>query len=186
MLVLILGASGIGKSTVIDSLTENHGWLALTSYVTRPAREGETHKRAISDSEYEAMATRGEFWSDVSQSGYRYALLSSEVNQALCDPRQIYVVDYGLENRDVFFKDHSYCTVYLTVDSKIALEERLSAAGRSERLAAALATFDDLERWYSTFGRVEGALRIVNPVGAQLQVASEINRVARLRISNLP
>ncbi len=43
MIIVLLGASGSGKSTIENELATHHGFEKIISYTTRPPRDGETN-----------------------------------------------------------------------------------------------------------------------------------------------
>jgi len=73
-LLLLLGPSGVGKSTIIkDMLARDRRFVYVTPYMTRPLRKGETDKISISDAELDTMIAGNQFWSVNTLYGVRYA-----------------------------------------------------------------------------------------------------------------
>ena len=53
---LIVGQSGSGKTTIVNTLEEKYGLKSIQSYTTRPKRsENETGHTFISDEEYDKL-----------------------------------------------------------------------------------------------------------------------------------
>ena len=75
--LIIVGPSGVGKSTLIKSLTDKHPekFGFSVSYTTRASREGEIHGKNyffISKEEFENMIKNDDFieWCQVHQNMY--------------------------------------------------------------------------------------------------------------------
>lgn len=85
-IVAITGASATGKSTLTTGLlkTLRNAWL-LTSVTTRQRRDTdfEGEYEYVSDDEFEAALTRGEFFSHTKVVGHCYGMKTSSVMSAL-------------------------------------------------------------------------------------------------------
>ncbi len=174
MLVLLLGPSGVGKSSIAQRLVEQYDWQPLISLVTRAERTDEIYKVSISPRSYEMLASNGKLWSDIKQNGHRYGLLRNEVQAAIEDKEHFHVVDFGLSSRTAHFSRVEHFAVYLAAESDAALTNRIIAADRSDRIASALATSKELNDWYETTGICEGAKKIITFDGLLADVAAQI------------
>lgn len=180
MLILLLGPSGVGKSSIAQHLVEQSGWLPLISIITRAERADEIFKVSISTRSYEMLASHRKLWSDVEQNGYRYGLLKNEVQAAVEDPKHFYVVDFGLSSRNTFFSDVDHLVVYIAAENDAALKSRIIAAQRPDRVAGALATSKELDAWYESTGVREGVKKIINFDGLLTDVAAQVIRAANI------
>ena len=85
-IVLLIGKSGSGKTTIANQLGEQYGWTQIQSYTTRaPRYPGETGHVFITDEEFDQltdMVAYTEF------SGSRYCATTQQVEE-----NQIYVID---------------------------------------------------------------------------------------------
>lgn len=185
MLVLLLGASGVGKSTIAKLLVDSFGWRPLISWITRPERDDEEFKVAVSNRSYEMLKRHNMLWSDVQQNGHSYGLLRLEVQQAIRDMSALYVVDYGLASRQKYFLDHPHLPVLIAPDQNAALERRLRSAGRLDRLSGALTANAELQEWFETEGSKAGAQRVPNPEGDPRVAAMNVDRLARVALSSI-
>lgn len=176
MLILLFGPSGVGKSAIANRLVEKHSWVPVISWLTRPERPDELFKVSISPSSFDMLAKHGKLWSDIEQNGHRYGLLGCEVRQAIDDPQQFFVLDYGLSSWQRYFVGVPNLPVYVAAGSDASLTRRLVHAGRPDRLAGALRAQDELEAWSSAN---RSAVRIVNADDSLERTVAEIEEAAR-------
>lgn len=93
---MIMGPSGVGKTTLVNELAKRYGYRVVESYTTRPRRTpDETGHTFVSDNEFdklEKLVAYTEF------AGHRYG-----VPQAMIEENDLYVIDpAGVR----FFKSH--------------------------------------------------------------------------------
>lgn len=85
--IVIVGPSGVGKGTVIQGLKERIPELAYSvSATTRKPRPGETDGRDyyfLSEADFQAKVTAGEFVEHARYSGHWYGTLRSEIDRHL-------------------------------------------------------------------------------------------------------
>ena len=62
MLVLFVGVSGAGKTSVMQYLRDNFGWKLVPTVTTREERQGETDKVCVSLSIFHKIETNGVFY----------------------------------------------------------------------------------------------------------------------------
>ena len=82
MIVVLLGASGSGKSTVENILSKNYGYEKIVSYTTRPQRIGETNGKDyhfITNEQFQESLRKGLFaeYDEYSQERF-YGTLKSD------------------------------------------------------------------------------------------------------------
>jgi len=177
MLVLLFGASGVGKSSLGRLLAERHSWVPVMSWITRPERPYELFKVSISERSYDELVRCGKLWSNVEQNGYRYGLLTSEVREAINDPRRFYVLDYSLASWRKYFAEEITFAVFVAAVNDATLTARLARSGRIDRLPGALESQAELEAWCQENRAV---FKIVNEDHALEHTAAEIEAAARL------
>lgn len=110
-ILLLVGKSGTGKSTVEKILAKDYGYKPLKSYTTRkPRYEGEDTHIFVTDVDYEAM--KDEVCAFTEFDGHKYWSTKSQVDES-----DVYIIDP--DGIDYFKKTY-------TGDSKIVVVELLA------------------------------------------------------------
>lgn len=136
MILALSGASGVGKSTVIQSLiARSDKYRRLTTITTRAPRPDDRPKEIIhvSNSEFDELAHSGQFIWEVSIFGNRYASLRSELEAALINHQTVLLCDVApqaIDRLNLLMKEaeaenHTLRKIYLAAPSQIELERRL-------------------------------------------------------------
>lgn len=88
---LVVGPSGVGKTTLVEKLSKDHGLKQVESYTTRPPRyPGETSHIFVSEEEFDRL---GEMVAYTEYNGHRYGVTSDIINS-----HDLYVIDpYGVQ-----------------------------------------------------------------------------------------
>lgn len=88
-LILIVGKSGCGKSTIANKLEKDYGMKSVKSYTTRPIRINDSNDKNthtfITDDEYDNLSS---IIASTEFNGYRYATTQEQLDE--CDT---YVID---------------------------------------------------------------------------------------------
>lgn len=148
--LLLLGPSGVGKSSIIEELIRlDNRFVYISPFMTRPLREGERNKISISDEEMDEMSERGEFLVINELYGVRYATPRHPIEQALKDDN-FPVLDWPIDRVSVMteaFPNQLYI-VYISPPSIEALQQRLARDNRDtdgHRLRSACVELETLE-----------------------------------------
>jgi len=131
--ILLLGPSGVGKTTLIQALNEemDNQLRYVSPYTTRPLREGETDKVSVSHEEFHRMHAQGMFI-------YVKQLYGNFYGTPLHDVRQIYndgnipILDFPIS--DLHLLPHSEMTflpIYILPPSIALWYEQLRNCGRT-------------------------------------------------------
>ena len=110
MIIVLLGASGTGKSTIEKELSDNYGFSKIISFTTRLVRNNEVNGRDyyfVSNEEFQEMLNEGQFaeYEEYSQNRF-YGTLKSD-----------YIED-GTENRVVVLTPNGYKQLQKNIDKK--------------------------------------------------------------------
>jgi len=130
--LLILGPSGVGKSSIIQELCLlDDRFLYISPFTTRPLREGEVDKVHIGDGEMSAMDKEGAFLAVNQLYGTRYATPKAPVVEAL-RTGNFPILDWPvsqMETMEAAFPGKLYA-VYILPPSAEVLADRLRRDGR--------------------------------------------------------
>jgi guanylate kinase len=130
--LLLLGPSGVGKSTLIRELRHlDNRFTYISPYTTRKLREGETDKVSVSDQTLDEMAACGEFLIINEIYGIRYGTPRLPIIEAL-GTGKFPVLDWPISRIDIMTKAFpgKLYTIYVAPPSIEALRERLAKDGR--------------------------------------------------------
>jgi guanylate kinase len=179
MLILILGPSGAGKTTVIEELVSNYKWVPINSYITRPARAREMYKISISEAEYLRLRRAGELFSDLEQHGYCYGTSLQEITAALRDSVP-HVLDFTYTRRQEVFGGREHTAIALLPETDAELVRRLEEAGREDRIDQALRDLLAINDMVSHSGSSEFAVvPVVNLRNQVAQAAAQIDALVK-------
>lgn len=171
-ILLVLGVSGVGKSSIIKELLAlDKRFVYVTPFTTRLSRGvGET-KISISDKEMDRLWIRGELLSVNEIHGIRCGTPLSSITQAL-EQGNIPVLDWPIGQMDVMkqvFLDQ-LCVVYISPPSIESLQQRLMKDGRDTDGHRLQSAHEELEAYESS--RYAGV--------CDFEIVSEENQVSQI------
>ena len=137
MIVVLVGKTASGKTTVANELCKHHGYKRIVTYTTRPMRENEVQDvdyHFISDEQFNKMVENNEFTEykcyNAAHGVRSYASVVTSEQEHSDDCYVIILTPQGL--RDLSKKLSRYIAFYLNVDFKTQLE-RLKKRGDEEQ-----------------------------------------------------
>lgn len=121
-IVLLVGKSGSGKSTIAKKLEDDYGLSQVLSYTTRPIRDGEidnpTHT-FVTDEEFNELTNLVGY---TEFNGYKYCATSQQI-----DDNDIYVIDPdGVEYmREHYSGNKEVVVVYINCPDSVLMDRML-------------------------------------------------------------
>jgi guanylate kinase len=172
---LFVAQSGCGKTTITESLENNHDLKSIQSYTTRPQRcNGETGHIFVSDEEFDKLENLVAY---TLFNNYRYAATAEQV-----DTHDLYVIDpKGVE----YFKEHykgekGIKIIYLTSPLTTRYERMVVRAkhGGASNLDASEAALNritnDVSEFYDYEHKIAHVdLRVVNDETTSIEYLTE-------------
>lgn len=133
--VLLLGPSGIGKTTIINELLgqyENR-FSYIVPYTTRELRVGETDKVHVDDPTFNELEARGKFLYVKQLYGSKYGTPVDLVSHAI-EVGSIPILDFPLSDVNLInSSDFEIIPIYIFPESINAWYHQLSGVGRNQR-----------------------------------------------------
>lgn len=175
--LLLLGPSGVGKTTIIHELRQlDNRFVYISPYMTRPLREGEKDKVPVSGKQMDEMQNRGELLA-INQlfDGIRYGTPRAPIAEALAKD-QFPVLDWPIEKIDVMtqaFPGQLY-VVYVSPPSIEILRQRLALDGRDKAGIRLQNARKELEAYWSASYDGVCDFEIISENGHVLKIAYAI------------
>lgn len=174
--LLLLGPSGVGKTTVMQKLREMDArFVYISPYITRKLRTGEFDKVYVSHKKLDTLVADGKILVVNELYGVRYATPKEKIKRAF-SAGKFPLLDWPIDRLDVMqmhFPDRLF-RVYIRPPSLAVLRERLGQDDRDtnqERLKAATAELKRLRN-----GEYDHLIDycVANPTGGSDAVAEAI------------
>lgn len=140
ILLLIVGKTACGKDSLVNKLCERTNLKAITSYTTRPRREGESDTHIFTTEEiYERMQAENVVAAYTQISGYHYW---TTIDQLYTN--DVYIIDYkGIKTlRELNLPNIRFITIFVNVPDEIR-EERALSKRKDDRLVFRKRSLDE-------------------------------------------
>lgn len=148
-LLLLVGKSASGKTTIANFLEKEHGYKQVQSYTTRPPRyEGETGHIFISDEEFDKL---GKLAAYTLYNGHKYGTTFDQIDE--CD---IYVIDPdGVKTLLKNYKtDRKIFILYFDVGVHTRISRMLERGDHDNKIISRLLE-DEKSDWIKTLRKIE-------------------------------
>jgi guanylate kinase len=150
MLVLLFGVSCVGKTSLIQNLKNNFGWLSIHTYMTREIRLGETEKISVTNDDFIQMDIQKYFMCTNEIFGNKYGTPKNEIEIAVKDNNRYWILDFPISRRHIF-QGYNYIPVIVLASNKEQLIDQINKSNRSDRLTHILKEYDDHYVIYNDF-----------------------------------
>ena len=137
MIIVLVGKTASGKTTVVNELCKHHGYKRIVTYTTRPMRKNEVQDvdyHFISDEQFNKMVENNEFTEykryNTAHGVWSYGSVVTSEQESSDDCYVIILTPQGL--RDLSKKVSRYIAFYLNVSFETQLE-RLKKRGDEEQ-----------------------------------------------------
>jgi guanylate kinase len=127
VLLCILGRTSCGKDTLVNKLCERTGLTSITSYTTRPRRNGEGDTHIFSTKEvYEQMQMEGNVAAYTEIAGNIYWTTIEQLYE-----HSVYIIDYkGIETlRELNLPNLRLVTIFINTPDDVRKERALNKRG---------------------------------------------------------
>lgn len=163
MIIVLLGASGSGKSTIENELTTHHGFEKIISYTTRPPRYGEKDGKDyhfVGNNDFVSMINSGILaeYDEYSQ-GRLYGTLKLDYEEG---NKVVVLTPNGLRNLKQNFPNHKIFSVLVNASLGTRMKRYIDRCGVDQF------TYDDkneisarVERDYAMFLGLEKEVDLV-------------------------
>ena len=174
--LLLLGPSGVGKSTLIKELMNvDSRFVYISPYITRPLREDEKDKIFVTNETMNDMANKGEFLVINEIYGIKYATPRKPIEEAFRSGK-FPVLDWPIHKIGIMtdaFGEQLY-QVYISPPSLEELKVRIDKDNRDQNGARFKEAENELKKFWA--GKFDDVLdiKVVNKVGQFPQIAKAI------------
>ena len=131
MIIIFSGPSGVGKSTIINNLSNDFNFYFSTSHTTRPQRESEIEGKDyyfISEDEFNSMITNDEFLEYERYGSYYYGTSKKELERD-----DFIVLDLEVNGATkLLASNDSYIGIFIDIDDNVLIE-RLNERGHDDQ-----------------------------------------------------
>lgn len=183
-LLLVLGPSGVGKSSIIEEIRRlDKRFISVPTYTTRPLRIQEENKISISSREMFEMRQRNELLEINKLYGNYYATPILPIINALAEDK-FPVLDWPISRLGIMekaFPGQLY-VVYLSPPSMEILEQRLLNDERDINNVRLRRAHEELKAYWSGQYVNLYDLDVISHEGKQTKVAADIFDAYRLSI----
>jgi guanylate kinase len=182
--LLLLGPSGVGKSSIIEELIRlDDRFVYISPYTTRPLRAGEVNKISIGMVEMKEMEKQGKFLVINKLYDISYATPRTPIEEALTTGK-FPVLDWPVSNLRIMTSTFParLFLVYISPPSIEVLKKRLSKDGRDGDGKRLKRGQEELEVYWSSQHAQVYDLEVVAEENMVSSIANEIYKAYRKSI----
>jgi guanylate kinase len=150
MLVILFGASCVGKTSLIQNLKVSFGWSSISTYMTRELRIGETEKQSITNDYFLQMEAEKRFVCVNEIFENKYGTPKDEIEIAVKDRDRYWILDFPISAR-YLLSQYKYISVIVLPSDKDQLIDQITKSNRLDRSEYILKEYDEFYEKYHDF-----------------------------------
>lgn len=176
MLHILVGSSGVGKTSIIEKLNRDYSWQLVETITTRDIRPTDVNKKQVKESEFKQLEEKGCFFAIQNVYKNKYGQLKYAIQKTIENNKENWIFDLSLEAVEPYKKLHPKLYLILPINTQ-QLEKQLST--RSDRIKEAI---NDYQKLWSLKNELEqqGFKIIYNQPDKLEQVIIEILKYSKL------
>lgn len=174
--LLIMGPSGVGKSTIINHLKQlDSRFTYISPFTTRPLRDGETDKVHLSLEEIEELQQAGKLLTVNQFYGIYYATPKYVIDEALTT-QKFPVLDWPIAKIDVMNKhyENKLFKVYIAPENAEELKRRLTLDNRDTNGSRLVAGLEEIDAFTAGLYDQDIDLKVINQKDSCEEIAYTI------------
>ena len=174
--LLIMGPSGVGKSTIIAHLKQlDSRFTYISPFTTRPLRDGETDKVHVSLEEIEQLQDSGKLLTVNQFYGIYYATPKYIIDETLA-AQKFPILDWPIAKIDVMNEHYekNLFKVYIAPDNAEELKRRLTLDNRDTNGSRLIAGLEEIDAFAAGLYDEEIDLKVINQKDSCQEIANTI------------
>lgn len=140
MLVILIGPSGVGKTTIMNELKYRYKWKVVPTFHTRKKRLGETEKISIEQEEFDKLVKLDFFFSIQDVFNYCYGQPLFYIEQAFKSETEYWIFDITIKKINDFIGTRAKI-FYILPSFSEQLHLQLIESKREYKIQEALADY---------------------------------------------
>lgn len=142
MLHILVGSSGVGKTSIIKKLCCEHGWKLIKTITTRAIRSTDVNKENVDEKEFKKLEQEGFFFATQYVYQTYYGQAKEIIHQAIRNEEENWIFDLSLEAIEPYEPLNPKLYLILPINEQ-QLKNQLST--RTDRIEAAIQDYQKLD-----------------------------------------
>ena len=142
MLHILVGSSGVGKTSIIDKLSCQHAWKLVETLTTRDIRLTDVNKEHVDEKEFKRLEQEGFFFATQNVHKTYYGQPQEIIDKVIDHQKENWIFDLSLEAVEPYESLNPKLYLILPINTQ-QLKNQLSA--RPDRIEAAIQDYQNLD-----------------------------------------